>query len=275
MGIGSEVRGTVRGQRRRVVAAGFTLVELLVVVGIIAVLIGILLPSLNAARQQAQAAACASNLRSIGQALIMYASENKGNFPPGASNATLYWQRYLRAPGTPPAGFTAPGTWYDQARIGKYMPPNKDVAPAAITDTTSYRGGVMVCPKVQSILPLAQRSYAMNLWAFCIATDYLSNVYAPATASPFGIDGIGSRGRLFTANVTEGFKTMLLTEAVRNAPLGLAGFAPTAQLDAMREGFERGTLKPFPVARAFALDEAHAAYRLVLSGSTDRVVLRP
>jgi NADPH:quinone reductase-like Zn-dependent oxidoreductase len=51
--------------------------------------------------------------------------------------------------------------------------------------------------------------------------------------------------------------------------------ASTAQLDAMREGFERGTLKPFPVARHFTLDEAMDAYRLVLSGSTDRVVLRP
>jgi len=51
--------------------------------------------------------------------------------------------------------------------------------------------------------------------------------------------------------------------------------AATAQLDAMREGFERGTLKPFPVARAFTLDEAADAYRLVHSGSTDRVVLRP
>ncbi|MNG40327.1 hypothetical protein D3C84_1288630 [compost metagenome] len=51
--------------------------------------------------------------------------------------------------------------------------------------------------------------------------------------------------------------------------------ASTAQLDAMREGFERGTLKPFPVARHFGLDEAMDAYRLVLSGSTDRVVLRP
>lgn len=49
----------------------------------------------------------------------------------------------------------------------------------------------------------------------------------------------------------------------------------TAQLDAMREGFERGTLRPFPVARSFTLDEALDAYRLVLSGSTDRVVLRP
>jgi NADPH:quinone reductase len=57
--------------------------------------------------------------------------------------------------------------------------------------------------------------------------------------------------------------------------LALDCVAATAQLDAMREGFERGTLKPFPVARAFTLDEAADAYGLVLSGSTDRVVLRP
>jgi len=57
--------------------------------------------------------------------------------------------------------------------------------------------------------------------------------------------------------------------------LAMDCIASTAQLDAMREGFERGTLKPFPVARSFTLDEALDAYRLVLSGSTDRVVLRP
>lgn len=57
--------------------------------------------------------------------------------------------------------------------------------------------------------------------------------------------------------------------------LALDCVAATAQLDAMREGFERGTLKPFPVARAYALEDAAEAYRLVLSGSTERVVLRP
>lgn len=61
--------------------AAFTLIELLTVIAVIGVLTAILIPAIGATRQSAQKAKCASNLRQIGQAISLFAMNNKGYFP--------------------------------------------------------------------------------------------------------------------------------------------------------------------------------------------------
>src|SRR6476646_7372573 len=88
---------------------GCTLVELLVVIGIIAVLIAILLPSLNAARKEAKKTLCLSNLRQIGIALAGYTGENNGSYPAHGN-----WGNMMGKKGTSTyydiAGFTGMAT---------------------------------------------------------------------------------------------------------------------------------------------------------------------
>jgi prepilin-type N-terminal cleavage/methylation domain-containing protein len=67
--------------RRATSRSGFTLVELLVVIGIIALLISILMPALAAARAQANRLACATNVRTLAQVALQYAHDNKGYIP--------------------------------------------------------------------------------------------------------------------------------------------------------------------------------------------------
>jgi prepilin-type N-terminal cleavage/methylation domain-containing protein/prepilin-type processing-associated H-X9-DG protein len=115
--------------------AGFTLVELLVVIGIIALLISILLPSLNKARRQAVQVQCLSNERALGQAIMMYANDNRGAIIPD-----IIWKTVN--------GVAYNDPWPFLLISGRYLP-DPQIANANDTSSPAASGTVLVCPAIR------------------------------------------------------------------------------------------------------------------------------
>src|SRR5215211_6792177 len=125
---------------------GFTLVELLVVIGIIALLISILLPVLGNVRRQGIKAKCAAQMRDVGNAMLMYAQDNKGFLPPARLNTPYNVDGILYDKG----GAEVVGVsvnenvkWWHF--LGKYMTKKRTMAQTA-QEAGAIRESVFWCP---------------------------------------------------------------------------------------------------------------------------------
>lgn len=171
---------------------GFTLIELLVVVAIIALLVGMLLPTLGAARSQARQVVCASNLRQLGHAWHMYAVDYAGRAMPLAytnsalvgTGAPIYWWGADETAAVDHTrGFVWPYLRSDLAAASVYECPSQRLGAYAnqgqsnhVTSTYGYNGYYLSPPHASA-------------WSYTIGKrpwPFLEQIHDPARLFAFG-----------------------------------------------------------------------------------------
>lgn len=162
-----KIRRTVRG---------FSLIELMVAIAIIALLIGIIIPAVQGVRRSAVSTSCQSNMRQLATALVSYASQHNGKFPPNNGGRALFW--------------------FDIDRVlGPF---------AGVTSTPGKRVGsrsVVICPADSE---KSVRSYSMNAFASSAASDLVVKSLTSETPS---------RGKMFAVGEQPSSKLILLIES--------------------------------------------------------------
>jgi prepilin-type N-terminal cleavage/methylation domain-containing protein/prepilin-type processing-associated H-X9-DG protein len=169
---------------------GFTLIELLVVIAIIAILVGLLLPAVQAAREQARRAACMNNLKQIGLALANYTNRH-GTLPPGYQS--IYSPVFLQeiGPGWGWASMILPDL--EQQQLQDRIVFEAPLQGPTLATARLVSLGVFLCPSDD--MPLRWTATNSETWMFMGQIYSVANPICDVAGSNYvGVFGIGEPG---------------------------------------------------------------------------------
>lgn len=256
-------RGHPWGTRER---AAFTLTELLVVMGVIAIMAGLLLSALQSAKEKSRSVMCRSNMKQLAFGFHMYADENSDYFPwaggqPDRANRNPHFAPDWCAGGQSPLDIASPARWRSDsfgfhAEAGSVFPYVMSQKRMEYDEShrTVYR--VYRCPSTGELGEALRVNFAANAWL--------------NPNSPFGDGIVGEKGVLYSGVAYAARKILLVNEDP--VQLSGAGFVPTSgpsgspvlHLDRVNVNFVDGHIEAVSqgVFRSMQTDQVQNYYNL-------------